>query len=295
MNVISAGHKDFDCLFFSWFVTNWCNYDCSYCCNKTVLSPTFAKKHLKSNHKLVLARLAKLESQFIVDIEGGEPTLHPHIHEIVTELCNIPNCKSVRLNTNLSRSLRFYETLPQHDKLLLSASYHSEHHNEAFIEKCSVLKTRNFQVNVSLNDKPEFWPSILQLIESMDQLDVSYHIDLLYSTPFRTVNYGSEIYNQFADRCKASSGNEYRFELPNGEIRMLSTVEIRELGLHKMTGVTCTPLNYVIGFDGTITNSCTALRQPMIMKRSHTHVPIVCGRPECNCDSMYDYYKEKQC
>lgn len=293
MNVISAGHKDFDCLFFSWFVTNWCNYDCSYCCNKTVLSPTFSKEHLVSNHKLVIARLSKLESQFIVDIEGGETTLHPHIREIVTLLCDIPNCKVVRLNTNLSRSLRFYQSLPEHPKLLLSASYHSEHHNDAFIEKCEALKARNFQVNVSMNDRPEYWPTILDLIEQLDNRGVRFKIDLLFSTPFRKVNYDSEMYQQFAEYCKQTTKRLYPFEFDDGSVRQLAPVEIREAGLHVMTGFQCTPMNYVIDFHGNIKNSCTGKRAPMIMKREFTHEAVVCTRPECNCDSMFDYPKER--
>lgn len=293
MDVLDAGQKDFDVLFFSWAVTNWCNYSCSYCSSKNDLSTEFSRKYLKSDYKLVLARLARLESKFIVDIEGGETSLNPNLPDILNGLFRIPNCIDIRLNTNLSRSLRFYETLPQHERFLLSASYHSEHHNEAFIEKCIALKNRKFHVNVSLNDRPEYWPNILKMMDRFDEHGVTYRVDLLHSMPTREIKYTDEAFATFGHRVVAPA-DKYRYRMSNGETEMLTSSELVSRGLDKFTGYQCTPLNYSITFDGSIINSCTKQRMPIMIKREHTHVPVTCEVPSCSCDSMYNYYKEKQ-
>ena len=292
-SVISAGNREYDILFFSWLLTNWCNYKCSYCYSEGSLVEKFSKMDYRdSKHKLVLTRLRALAADFKVDFGGGETTIHPYLDNILYELINMERCKSVLINTNLSRSLRYFQKLPKHDKVILSASYHAEHHNEQFIEKCIALKDNNFYCHINLSDRPEHWQNTLDLINTVKHHGVNYGFNVLYSTPFRTINYTPEFYDTFRDLDGASQMT-YQYTFSDGTTEDLSSMEIYERNLHKLTGYKCTPLNYVIDFEGTINRTCNSERMPMFLKREHTHKTIICPQKECNCDILFNYYKEK--
>ena len=132
MKVVQAGDPNNKVIQFEWFLTNWCNFKCSYCSEATNMVESFSKSTSAGKYKLVLVRLKKLEHPFTVELIGGEPTLHPNISNILKELGSIDNCKRIQIATNLSRSVSFYKQIA-HPKVSLIASYHPEHHAVDFI------------------------------------------------------------------------------------------------------------------------------------------------------------------
>lgn len=291
--VAEAGDRQYDIVSFGWLATNWCNYNCTYCYSKGSLNDKFSKKDYRSsNHNLVLTRLARFESDFIVDFGGGETATHPYLNEILERLAGMERCKQVMVHTNLSRSLRYYNGLFKHPKIAVSASYHPEYHSEEFINKCIALRENNFTCHVILSDEPKHWPDTLEMIAIAQRYNIKRGCNYLYSTAYKTINYTQEFYDTFGD-IEWPIDKKYYYKFDDGTESMLSASQVYARGLNRLTGYKCAALDYIIGFDGSISRTCNGEQMPIILRREQTHKPIVCPQKECNCDVMFNYFKER--
>lgn len=294
--VITCGIPNYNIVQFEWFLTNWCNYSCTYCSEVTRLIPQFSKATSPGKYKLVLSRLKSVQHQFVIELIGGEPTLHPAIEEILTELNNMPNCKEVQLITNLSRPLHFYQTLTglALNKLAILSSFHPEHYKPEWLDKVLALKTNSLSVTLNLSDQPEHWPLTLDTINSLIDHDVVFAYNILSATPKWTPNYTQEFYDTFNPYINNGKHNEsvpYTFE--DGTTRILHESEIIEKGLHRLTGYKCTPIRYRITHDSDIQNFCTGRKLPLMLTPAEIFKQEVCPNACCGCDAVFKFHKEK--
>ena len=60
--------------------------------------------------KLVVKSLAskQIKDRFVVEMLGGEPTLHPDLYDIIDALHEIEQCKRVELITNLAKPVKYF-------------------------------------------------------------------------------------------------------------------------------------------------------------------------------------------
>jgi organic radical activating enzyme len=290
LEIINTGYKDYDHLHFSWFLVDWCNYACTYCSVAERMRETYSKEESHSQYKLVLERLSRIDSMFDMDIYGGEPTLHPNINEILENLVNNPFCRNIEIKTNLSRSVIFYNSLFEHPKISISASYHFDHHNQQFIDKCIELKEHNFSCHISMPDQLKHWQQVLDMIQVFEEHGVKYDANLLFSTPSYTVNYTDEFYKKFSHALKPT-GPKYRYQLKNS-VEEFSVYEIKQQKLDNFKNYKCKALMYEINIDGTIENMCTGEVLPLMLKRENTHNVVKCPLSACSCDVMFNFYKE---
>jgi len=290
--IVSAGSKDFEEVSFGWLLTDWCNYDCSYCSSKGWLVDKFDRSKYRTA-LIVPFRLKNIDVNFTIDLAGGEPTVHPYLNEILKSLADINACKRIVVNTNLSRSLRYFKNLYKHDKIMISASYHVEHDNEDFVKKCLELKNDNFVVHINIIDNPIHWPAILKLIETCRANDINYAFNSLHSTEYKEINYTPECFEMFND-LNTTIKDRYYYAYEDGTTEHLSSFEIKQKSLHKFLGYKCTTLKYQIQFDGRIVRECN--REPvtaMFPKRKDFFKTITCPQAQgCDCDVMLNYYKE---
>jgi hypothetical protein len=292
--VINAGIPGYSRLHFGWFLVDWCNYNCSYCCTGGAQSETFSKAKSPSKYRLVLQRLSRIETEFEMDLYGGEPTLHPEFNFILAELAAMPNCKLIEIKTNLSRSLNFFNKVYEHDKIRISASYHAEYYDQTFVDKCIALKDRDFYCHINLSDNPKDWPQILEMISIFDQHGVGYDFNMLYSIPSRPVVYSPEFFELFERHLTDIVDKAvYRYEFDDGTAQHIRAFEAYKRGLANFNGYKCKALAYEIKADGEITNLCTGAGLPLIIRPSDTQSVIQCPITRCESDMMLNFYKER--
>ena len=83
---ISSGIKGYKTIHFKWHVNTQCKYRCDYCYYINSLNKIEPQSNRES-YIGVLKRLSlKSIPNFIIDLLGGEPTLHDNIDEILNTL-----------------------------------------------------------------------------------------------------------------------------------------------------------------------------------------------------------------
>ena len=292
MDVTKAGDPSFAEASFGWLLTNWCNYSCSYCSSKGWLVDRADRSKYRAA-LMVPFRLKNIDIDFTVDLAGGEPTIHPYLNRIVRSLVDIDRCKKVVINTNLSRSIRYYTNLIKHEKVLVVASYHAEYDNQAFREKCLALRGDGLRVHINISDDAAHWQNTLDIINFCIDSGIAYGLNSLYSTQYKTIRYSPECYDTFKDLDVPTKGR-YDYTFADGTTDQMTSFEIRQRGLHKFAGYRCRTMKYQIDFDGTFRKECNNERlHTMFPKRKDIDIPIVCARQQgCDCDVMLRYYKE---
>lgn len=292
MKVIKCGNLEYNTVQFEWFLTNWCNFKCSYCSEADNMVGQFSKETSPGKYKLVLARLKKMQQPFKVELIGGEPTLHPNITEILDTLDSIDSCERVEIVTNLSRSLDFYKNI-NYAKVHLLASYHPEYYTPEFAKKAAALGDK-IVITLNLSDNPADWNNTIDVINTLEELHVRYSFNMLNSTAVYQVNYTDEFFTKFDPYLNHAVNNEqisYLFD--DGTTQILNESEIVKKGLDHFHGYKCTPIRYRITHDGDIYNLCTNRRLPIAITSESLYNKEVCPNTNCSCDAMYVFYKEQ--
>jgi len=294
--VITCGNPEYKTVQFEWFLTNWCNFSCTYCSEITRLITKFDKQSSPGKYKLVLSRLKTVKEEFIIELIGGEPTLHPAIEEILTELNAMPNCKEVQLITNLSRPLHFYQTLNSLalGKLTLLCSFHPEHYKTEWLDKVLALKDTRLSVTLNLSDRAEHWPLTLETIHTLTDNNVVFAYNILSPTPKWSPNYTDDFYTTFNPYINNGKHNEaISYTFADGTTTILHESEIIERGLHQLKGYKCTPIRYRITHEGDIHNFCTDRKLPLMITSTDIFKQEVCPNACCGCDAVFKFHKEK--
>ena len=84
---------------------NYCNYSCHYCSSNIPQMPTVNKHYM--DYKLLRLMVANINKylpdyQILYTLNGGEPTLHPYLNELITILSQTKNLGRIRILTNSS-------------------------------------------------------------------------------------------------------------------------------------------------------------------------------------------------
>ena len=293
LDIVSSGSKDFSTLYFSWFLTSWCNYSCTYCSVARVLDDKLDKKTSYSSHELVLRKLSLVKDPFVIELLGGEPSIHKDILKILRLLNGIDKCKRVEFITNLSRSYEFYAELAkeEYNKIELTASYHFEYYDSKFTDKLlklSKLSTITLSVSVNLPTDPKYWDDTKELIDFLEENDIFVMINFLHSTLDWPSNYSPEFFKQFKEYFEEE---KIEFVFKDGSKKYLFEDEIIEQKLNRFKGYKCMSLAYDIFKDGTIKRACNndliSLTMTNLRKR------ITCPVDTCDCYTLLQFHKER--
>lgn len=99
-----------DVLSILWAITKGCNYRCSYCSySKDTKFANFSSKEDLRRATEVIVGLGRPGYQ--ITLYGGEPTYHPHFHDLVHFLVASEAPISLRMFTNGSRPPQFFEKM----------------------------------------------------------------------------------------------------------------------------------------------------------------------------------------
>lgn len=298
--IIRAGAKDYSTFHFSWTLTNWCNYSCTYCSAKSIMVDKWNKQESISKYKFTLARLKNFDAPFEIELYGGEPSLHPNIEEIITELKKIYNCKKILIITNLSKSFNFWKNIINLGALVC-ASYHPEYSDNQFLEKIKSLKeieNSHIRVTVNLIDNKEYWSKTIDFIDQLTKFNIDYNLHYLVDTPFWKGNFTKEFFDTFEpiqndNINRITCSKIYNYEFEDGTLANLKDLEIYKLNYHRFKGFKCRPLFYDIDFEGNIKNSCIGKNiKSLIIKKDLLDREEICPRDHCACEDMFNFYKE---
>ena len=145
-----------DNLYLSIVATNTCNKNCPYCINSlTDNSLQLPIEKAKINIKNAVDKLGVKEAVIL----GGEPTLYPHLIELIQFLKRDCNLRNVGLTTNgiKFRNLDFFESVVKTNIDFINISYHN--HNDLFrpyelldiYNRFCSIKNHNQKIRINTN------------------------------------------------------------------------------------------------------------------------------------------------
>jgi organic radical activating enzyme len=302
MMLKACGYQGATHVYFSWHLTDWCNYKCKYCPVLDVITNDFTVDRHANEFRLVIARLKTVTQNFDICLSGGEPTLHPHLLEIVTELDKIENCKTISIFTNMTRPSAYFKKFAEIEstKLSVLGSYHPTYYSDKFIQRSIELDNMehiNYRVHLNMVDDQETWDTTEQMINEFKSTNVNYKINVLQSNGNWQADYSPEFYERFLpymdDKRKHDASDDIRCEFEDGHVEYLKDYEIEVRDLNRFKGYACTPLYYNISITGEVTNMCTRRVVPLNLKNNLIKLES-CPLDACHSRQMLDFYKEKK-
>lgn len=298
-DVTEAGFKNYNLATFSWFLTNICQYRCSYCSVANMLEKTFESQY-RYAYKNVLKRLSlKRIIPFNIEIQGGEPTQHPDIYSVLEALNKNSRCQKMELITNLAKPVPFYKKFDQerYNKLEIVPSYHPEYDNGTYIEK--VIELNEFDIisvcpNINLSDDSKYWEQTMQLMDNLKDQNIKFGTNMLFSVDGWVPNYPENFTQRFKDYRESTLTDlcKIPYITTSGEQHEFTDDEIYSHSLQRFEGFYCTPLHWCISPGGEISNSCTGAQLHALATNINCRVkcPVSDGCLECE---KYSFYKNR--
>jgi len=302
--IISAGIKDYNILTFSWFVINTCQFRCKYC---SVLEdlPLVKKAnpvHLKNYKQILKILKLKILPQYKIELQGGEPTLHPNFFNIIERLNEYNNNTQTEIITNLHKPLDFYSKLDRkkYNKVFLTTSFHPQYHNvEKYFEKVKEInKYENISIrpNINLSDNKEYWEMTIQLMDLFIKNNINFGTNKLFNAHKYITNYDdsfNEKFNYYIERTigEGVNGKKIPYKYDNGSVKYYNEYEVSKNNLNKFIKYKCVPKYWVINYNNEIYNSCTGEKFDIVNRNWSKCVSCsVCTG--CLEEEKYFYYKE---
>lgn len=292
LKLIEAGFLN-EPITFNWDIADQCQFDCSYCYNRDMNTIHSMYTTSSRSYQFVLARLARVASPWHIEIQGGEPTLHPHIHDVLVALDSMPNCQSIVVATNLAGKDTIFCELSSVNKVSIHMSYHPEYHSgwgERIVKIGRQIGVDKFFVEVIIHDDPTHIAPTVHIIKLLDNMNIPFGITLLHPTKWYTPNYTDEVYAAFSHWM---SRDDYLTGVPH-IYDDKTTMMIGEHEIHKRQiqygGMVCDARMFTISTNGTITNTCNKQPATLTIEAS----PIICPKTEgCSCSQMLRYKKHE--
>lgn len=327
---VASGDEYYRHPWFSWEITSYCQYRCTYCYAWEMLTDKFDRKLMDVYPKVLKTLQLKNCPEFHIELLGGEPSTHPGIFDILDGLQNNDKCLSIELITNLARPMSFFEKLNDHNysKLIVAASYHHEYDNDngkKFIEKSLAIdKLDNIGFyfgNVNFDKHEDSWDKSLNIVSALGNAGIGNHFNLIHSTQkYQGFDFGydyktSEGFDnnhedmkvttlKFLDYClkwqeKDPDAFKHTYQRTvkythkkTGEILKLPELIVRLCKMDRFKGWECHAKMYTIDLKGDIRHDCTYREVDMLFKNIHDCV--ICPMKEgCQCDIMLSYPKNR--
>lgn len=279
-------------VFFNWCITDTCNFKCSYCCTHNT------NKWTCTEFDEILNILKTVKKQFRICLTGGETTEHPHLQYILRELSKIEYLDRVFVFTNLSKSLKYYASLELSEKITITASYHFEYHNSAFLKKCIELQKirgHNFTVNISISDKKEHIEKTIEVFEVCVNNNIDYNINFLHNTRKKYLFYRDSIYEVYKKYYSFTDMyDEICVELENGDKETCSNDYFRKSKINTFKGYMCNAQLYSIERNNDIINVCTREKLIFPFDNNTFNKFVQCSLDTCDSDIKITYTKIKK-
>ena len=149
------GEIDNDIFYINLSLTNYCNYQCSYCCAEI---PPVNKTSIFESQETIINTLNRLFNfnykKYFIILTGGEPTIYPNFLDIVKYINSIEKTIYLNIISNGSRSCNYYEELFKSvsniKHFTLRISIHLEYANIEHIKDIIILANK-YKKNILIN------------------------------------------------------------------------------------------------------------------------------------------------
>lgn len=271
-------------------ITDVCNLDCPVCFADSGTSRETSLPHLSYQHKSFATVKAMLDTVVacegepdVVQLSGGEPTLHPQLFEILDYIQTLP-IRHVMINTNgirLAKEPEFVAKLADYDRLLKTSeipkgleiylqfdSLHDEHiqvlrgaklariHQQALshLETHNLSTTLVATIKKGLNDG-----EIGNIIEhalsyrcvrgvSFQPLSEAGRVDLKASTPSIKASSIADSDSESPSSAHSYASNNAKLRLTISEIRRKIAEQSAIFTLDDIVPVPCNPDTLAMGY-----------------------------------------------
>jgi hypothetical protein len=306
-DVVTVGMRE--CLYRPIFLIHFelgkfCNYSCSYCWP--------AEHSAIIDHKptaLVRDGLAEIRRQaglngfteFVYNIAGGEPTLHPGYLDIVASLTDA-GFHALELVSNLSHGPQWWKrfiTASRHfNRIFVTGSWHDEGRQtrETFSQKLTSLQQEGVQACINIVMVPRKWDALIA--------DATYFYEQGHYITIRQQDIGGRSADYTEDQLRVlrtgfppkprppQDGLErpLEFELSqrDGSVTSVSLTRVPAIGCNRFQGWRCHAgfQMVVVGADGLVRRGLTCHERPLgTLTDGFTlfDQPTRCVTPTCRC------------
>ena len=292
-----------------WQITSACTYACEYC-------PT--ELHTGKSIEVDLIQLRSffemfLDRKIVLTITGGEPTIHPQFLEIANLLKDL-GIKTI-VDSNLSRSLRFYEESAGSIDNWCITLHPSQHTLD--IEKIKVLAEKSFTIVYVMMD-PLHWNTAMQWWNTLKDIQnikliVLKPVDNWAGATYKGVftkeqqhflNTAVPIYTMSKERAEQLRKSDWLFDLgstvqyQDGSKDMLDADALMKQGLNKFKGWSCNAGNEVMvlsdsGNVSMATCGVANLGHWSTINIDNIKQPVICPKDYCQCGTDIKASKHK--
>lgn len=231
---------------------------------------------------------------------GGEPTLHPHLNEILYEL-SLYNFKIVNLNTNGSLlNNNYIQAISNFNNFKIILSYHPNKCNYNFIELVDEIVKKNIPLEINVMFPPRNTKSYKiydYLIEKYDKKTVDTKIGLILPIKYQKEEF--QALQKMINMNNHHNNRSFIFIYDNFS-KIYTNEEIRLFNLNKFKGMKCFVKFFTIDPKGRTNVLCS----PSILKSNLIYFNttlikinqilkngIICPNNECGCSIGYNFNK----
>lgn len=185
-NILQHGDLEDDYLYISWGLTEFCNYQCSYCCAYAIHLDKQSLFIPLNETKEIIDKLFLLnKDKYIFTIAGGEPTLHPYFLDIIKYMNDSKKNIYLEVITNASRTTDLYSKLfdiVNNIDFYLKISIHLEYikNFDHLIDILKLAKNKNKNIIIAFMLHPDFRDKWLELFKELIELKKNYIFDLYF-------------------------------------------------------------------------------------------------------------------
>lgn len=296
-------------LYVHWDVSTQCNFKCTYCYAMRDYGDEWGKIDDWSKQKIVIKALSRSTLPVFLGLLGGEPTSHPHYHEMV-QLCHDAVCHKEQgrlyVTTNGSKPAEFFKKHPYYDNMYFLFSFHPEYEGKygkdfkILKDNIQIALDKGFRckVNLMLHNDPKFWKkthNFADFIESLDNLEIHPHFLYKDGDAHKLTDYNDAFYKEF-DRFKTYR-KYFTFETDTGDKDVYNDYTLFRNTLTGFKGWDCWNNNYEITYKGVVHRVCfddrvDLLKNIFFFRDIKRVCPVTCPHTHCNCDGLLKIYKE---
>jgi organic radical activating enzyme len=160
-------------IFVYWVLTDFCNQHCTYCKPELNLGAYANSSQFPTDADIDQFVSKLIDTQrttgrrLVVDISGGEPTLHTKCSDIIEQL---HDHAIIIMNTNGTRSVGWWRSLPSLPQLVI-LSLHPEYYDSKKLrinELSEFLYDHDVALQFNLMCQPERWDTVMEIVNDID-------------------------------------------------------------------------------------------------------------------------------
>ena len=157
-------------LHIQYMLSDFCNFKCNYCSEfyngGKQQGPKDIESLLKNFRHFLDFYKRNGRTHFEINFLGGEPTLWPHLAEFSRIIKSEYDVK-ITVNTNCSRTLRWWEqNVEAFDKILCSY-HHKEGNLQHYISVLDLIYSKNIPLNALVMMDPTCWDEVVAAVDDM--------------------------------------------------------------------------------------------------------------------------------